>query len=67
MAQYKYESDVPSAFTLNDGNDYHLFKGGVYELPADNRHIQSLVDQGYLTLVEPKPKSKPSTNSNSDK
>ena len=67
MAQYKYTSSVTSAFTLNDGNDYHLFQGGVYELPAENEHIKALVDQGYLEPVEAKTKSKPATNSNSDK
>lgn len=66
MAQFKYNSSVTSAFTLSNGNDYHLFKGGVYELPADNEHIKALVDQGYLTPVEPK-KAPKSDNLKSDK
>jgi len=58
MAKFKYSSAVTSAFTLNDGKDYALFSGGIYELPQDNAHIMALVDQGYLTPVaDEKPKA----------
>ncbi len=67
MAQFKYNHPTTSAFTLHDGNDYHLFQGGVYELPAENEHIKALVDQGYLTPVEPQPKATNKTASNQTK
>lgn len=57
MAQFKYTHSIKSAFTLSDGKDYSLFEGETYELPAENKHIVSLVDQGYLVPVETKPKT----------
>jgi hypothetical protein len=57
--KFTYTASTPSAFTLNGGGDYHLHEGQVYELPADNAHIVSLVEQGMLVPVEPEtPKSK---------
>lgn len=59
MALFTFKHDISSAFTLNDGKDYALFPGGTYELPADNEHIASLIDQGYLVPVEGKAKAYP--------
>lgn len=55
MATFLYTRPVPTAFTLSDGNDYHLHPGHEYELPEENEFIKSLVDQGFLAkAVEPK-------------
>jgi hypothetical protein len=55
MAKQKflYTHETPSAFTLNGDGDYHLHQGHEYELPADNAHIVSLVEQGYLEPSKP--------------
>lgn len=47
----KYIARISTSFTLADDEEYILSIGNEYDLPADNKHIQSLESQGLLFRV----------------
>lgn len=61
MAKFTYTREIPAAFTLSNGKDYHLHQGGIYELPADNEYIVSLIEQDFL---EPAPNKRTKSANN---
>ena len=52
MPDYTY-SGPPSGFTLPDKREVLLHPGKTYDLPAENKYVQALVAQKYLTLTKP--------------
>jgi hypothetical protein len=57
MKQYKNITPQTLTFTLADGSEHIIASEGTANLPADNGYISSLVAQGKLAEVSPKPKT----------
>lgn len=50
MKKYRYNNETPCHFSIGN-TDFSLHKDEEYELPSDNKHIVSLVAQGFLTEI----------------